>query len=149
MALQESNPINIPMDARQRYVRRASQFVIAVQVDLETDGFTYEKWGGAQTCKRGDWLVIAIPSREPTKSGDQEFTSKPPPFGQKLQTRLARFVQRKVRLTTSLATTSSTMSPTEGTGMPCRKPPSNACTNARVSHDGAKSARHRLPGREL
>ena len=45
------------MDARQKYVKRDSQFVIAVQVDLETDGFTYQKWGGTQKCKRGDWLV--------------------------------------------------------------------------------------------
>jgi hypothetical protein len=46
-----------PMNARQQYTKRASQFVTAVQVDLETDGFTYQKWGGAQRCKRGDWLV--------------------------------------------------------------------------------------------
>jgi hypothetical protein len=45
------------MNARQQYVKRTSQFVTAVQVDLETDGFTYRKWGGTQTCKRGDWLV--------------------------------------------------------------------------------------------
>jgi hypothetical protein len=45
------------MDKRQEYVKRGSQFVIAVQVDLETEGFTYKKWGGTQTCKRGDWLV--------------------------------------------------------------------------------------------
>jgi hypothetical protein len=45
------------MNARQQYVKRASQFVIAVQVDLETDGFTYQKWGSTQTCKCGDWLV--------------------------------------------------------------------------------------------
>ena len=45
------------MQKRPEYVKRASQFVIAVQVDLETDGFTYEKWGSTQTCKRGDWLV--------------------------------------------------------------------------------------------
>lgn len=45
------------MNDRQQYVKRASQFVIAVQLDLETEGFTYEKWGGRQTCKRGDWLV--------------------------------------------------------------------------------------------
>jgi hypothetical protein len=47
----------MPMNARLQYVKRASQSVIAVQVDLETDGFTYEKWGSTQTCKRGDWLV--------------------------------------------------------------------------------------------
>jgi hypothetical protein len=45
------------MSARQQYNKRASQLVIAVQVDLETDGFTYQKWGGMQKCKRGDWLV--------------------------------------------------------------------------------------------
>jgi hypothetical protein len=45
------------MNARQQFVKRASQFVIAVQVDLETEGFTYQKWGSTQTCKRGDWLV--------------------------------------------------------------------------------------------
>ena len=45
------------MGKRQQYVKRASHFVIAVQVDLETDGFTYKKWGSTQTCKRGDWLV--------------------------------------------------------------------------------------------
>jgi hypothetical protein len=45
------------MNARRQYVKRASQFVVAVQVDLETDGFYYQKWGGKQKCKRGDWLV--------------------------------------------------------------------------------------------
>ena len=29
----------------------------AVRLDLDTDGFTYRKWGGTQHCKRGDWLV--------------------------------------------------------------------------------------------
>ena len=28
-----------------------------MQLDLDTDGFTYRKWGGEQACKRGDWLV--------------------------------------------------------------------------------------------
>lgn len=31
--------------------------MVAVQLDLETPGFTYEKWGSTQTCKPGDWLV--------------------------------------------------------------------------------------------
>jgi hypothetical protein len=26
-------------------------------LDLDTNGFEYQKWGGAQRCKRGDWLV--------------------------------------------------------------------------------------------
>jgi len=45
------------MNSRLEYVKRASQSVIAVQVDLQTGGFTYEKWGSTQTCKPGDWLV--------------------------------------------------------------------------------------------
>jgi predicted acylesterase/phospholipase RssA len=42
---------------RMRYVKRASQSVVAVQLALGGVGFTYEKWGGTQTCKAGDWLV--------------------------------------------------------------------------------------------
>jgi len=45
------------MSARQKYVKRATQFVVAVQLDLDTEGFTYRKWGGTQVCKPGDWLV--------------------------------------------------------------------------------------------
>lgn len=42
---------------RRRYVKRPGQFVVAVQLDVETAGFTYRKWGGTQTCQGGDWLV--------------------------------------------------------------------------------------------
>jgi len=42
---------------RQRYVKRATSFVVAVQLALQTKGFIYEKWGGTQTCKPGDWIV--------------------------------------------------------------------------------------------
>lgn len=45
------------MARRRQYVKRAAQFVVAVQLDLDTTGFTYTKWGGTQTCKRGDWVV--------------------------------------------------------------------------------------------
>jgi hypothetical protein len=45
------------MNSRLEYVKRASQSVIAVQVDLQTAGFTYEKWGANQACKPGGWLV--------------------------------------------------------------------------------------------
>ena len=45
------------MPDRRRYRRKADQYVVAVQLDLDTDGFTYKKWGGEQRCKRGDWLV--------------------------------------------------------------------------------------------
>jgi hypothetical protein len=45
------------MSARQRYFKREQTEVIAVQLDLDTGGFTYRKWGGDQACKPGDWLV--------------------------------------------------------------------------------------------
>ena len=45
------------MGKRLRYRKKADQYVVAVQLNLETDGFTYRKWGGEQRCKRGDWLV--------------------------------------------------------------------------------------------
>lgn len=45
------------MAGRREYRKRAASFVVAVQLDLVTDGFTYEKWGGTQTCKPCDWLV--------------------------------------------------------------------------------------------
>ena len=45
------------MPNRRRYRKRADQFVLAVQLDLDTDGFSYKKWGDEQRCKRGDWLV--------------------------------------------------------------------------------------------
>lgn len=41
----------------QQYRRKERTTVTAVQLDLETEGFTYQKWGGTQRCKAGDWLV--------------------------------------------------------------------------------------------
>lgn len=41
----------------RRYKKKAGTPVAAVQVDLDVDSFTYRKWGGTQTCKRGDWLL--------------------------------------------------------------------------------------------
>jgi len=45
------------MATRDTYVKRETQTVAAVQLDLDTTGFTYQKWGGTQTCKPGDWIV--------------------------------------------------------------------------------------------
>jgi hypothetical protein len=42
---------------RLKYVKRANQAVTAVQLALDTDGFTYQKWGGAQRCKAGDRIL--------------------------------------------------------------------------------------------
>ena len=45
------------MSSRLKYVKRATAAVVAVPLELETDGFTYEKWGSVQRCKAGDWVV--------------------------------------------------------------------------------------------
>lgn len=45
------------MPTRRQFVKRAGNEVVAVQLALETDGFTYRKWGDLQTCKPGDWIV--------------------------------------------------------------------------------------------
>jgi len=42
---------------RLKYVKRANQAVVAVQLALDTAGFTYQKWGDTQRCKAGDWIV--------------------------------------------------------------------------------------------
>ena len=45
------------MGNRRRYRKRSDQFVVAVRLDLDTEGFTYRKWGAGQRCKAGDWIV--------------------------------------------------------------------------------------------
>lgn len=45
------------MSELRKYVRRADRSVTAVQLDLDTDGFTYRKWDGVQTASAEDWLV--------------------------------------------------------------------------------------------
>ena len=45
------------MGHRERYRKRADAAVSAVRLDLDTEGFSYRKWGGEQRCKPGDWLV--------------------------------------------------------------------------------------------
>jgi len=45
------------MGNRRRYRKKADQFVVAVQLDLGTDGFIYRKWGAEQRCQQGDWVV--------------------------------------------------------------------------------------------
>jgi hypothetical protein len=42
---------------RAKYRKKPGERVTAVQLDLETGGFEYRKWGGLQVCKQGDWLV--------------------------------------------------------------------------------------------
>ncbi len=45
------------MNIRRRYRKSPKLAVTAVQLDLITEGFRYQKWGGEQQCKAGDWLV--------------------------------------------------------------------------------------------
>jgi hypothetical protein len=42
---------------RRRYRKRREHPVVAIRLELDTNGFTYRKWGGEQRCKAGDWLV--------------------------------------------------------------------------------------------
>lgn len=57
----------------KKYLRRPETAVTAVQIDLETEGFTYEKWGGTQKAKAGDWLV---------NSGNDAYTIERETFAQ-------------------------------------------------------------------
>jgi hypothetical protein len=45
------------MEERKKYRRRIDTAVVAVQINLDIDGFTYYKWGGIQQASSGDWLV--------------------------------------------------------------------------------------------
>jgi hypothetical protein len=45
------------MAARAQYRQKHDRDVVAVQLDLDTDGLIYRKWGRKQRAKRGDWLV--------------------------------------------------------------------------------------------
>jgi len=45
------------MSERRKYIKKSDSFVTAVQLDLDIEGFKYNKWGGEQTAKKGDWLV--------------------------------------------------------------------------------------------
>jgi hypothetical protein len=47
----------MPAAKRARYRKKASKYVVAVRLDLETDGIVYKKWKDTQRAKRGDWLV--------------------------------------------------------------------------------------------
>ncbi len=43
--------------AVRKYRRKTDSYVTAVQLNLDTEGFTYRKWGALQTCRPGDWIV--------------------------------------------------------------------------------------------
>ncbi len=60
------------MENLHRYKKKSTVPIVAVKVDLDTDGFTYRKWGSQQTCKTGDWLVY---NQGDTYTIDQETFS--------------------------------------------------------------------------
>ena len=43
------------MSGMRRY--RTSIIIVAIQLDLETKGLDYQKWGGPQHAKAQDWIV--------------------------------------------------------------------------------------------
>lgn len=45
------------MGERRKYLKKTTSFVTAVQLDLDSEGFEYTKWGGRQVCRPGDWIV--------------------------------------------------------------------------------------------
>jgi hypothetical protein len=45
------------MAKRRKYIKKTTQSVVAIKLDLDIDGLEYRKWGGSQRAKRGDWLV--------------------------------------------------------------------------------------------
>jgi len=45
------------MAERKRYRRRLDRPVVAVRLQLDTEGFDYRKWDDRQHCKAGDWIV--------------------------------------------------------------------------------------------
>lgn len=41
----------------KKYKKKQGQTVVAIPLTLDTEGFKYNKWGGEQQCKQGDWIV--------------------------------------------------------------------------------------------
>ncbi len=42
---------------KKQYIKREQQLITAVQLNLQTGGLRYQKWGNEQQCVAGDWLV--------------------------------------------------------------------------------------------
>jgi len=62
----------------KKYIKKPIP-VAAIQLNIETDGLIYQKWGGSQRAKPGDWIVN---NRGEVYSIDQEsFAATYEPFG--------------------------------------------------------------------
>ena len=57
MTLERREVDEVRMTTLREFRRKEETLITAVRLDLETDGFSYQKWGGTQRCKRVDWLV--------------------------------------------------------------------------------------------
>lgn len=44
-------------NVRKKYKRKYFDPVVAIRINLDTPGLIYEKWGGGQVGKQGDWLI--------------------------------------------------------------------------------------------
>jgi len=128
------------MSARRKYVKRATQFVVAVQLDLDTDGFTYRKWGGTQACKPGDWLVS---NDGDTYTVDREtFARTYQPTGPGTYVKITPVWAEVARAAGEIRTKEGSTrygvgdylvynEPDGGTDTPCPEPSSRGCTNRR------------------
>lgn len=45
------------MTEGRRYRKKVGATVVAVQLQLDTEGFSYHQWDAEQRCKPGDWLI--------------------------------------------------------------------------------------------
>jgi hypothetical protein len=70
-------PTPAPVAGRRPYRRRDDQPIVAVRLDLDTDGFAYRQWGDLQRCKRGDWLATNGTETYSIDAGTFERTYRP------------------------------------------------------------------------
>lgn len=92
------------MPGLKRYRRRDDAIVAAVRIDLDTDGFTYRKWGGEQVVRPSDWLVDNGREVYPVDAGTFAETYAPIAPGQYRKT--ARVWARQAEAEGRVASTS-------------------------------------------
>ncbi len=134
------------MSNRRKYLKRATEFVIAVQVNLDMEGFTYQKWGGTQRCKRGDWLVdnngdvYTVDGNTFTRtyrsSGPGTYVKATPVWAEVAGTAGAiRTAPRKASRIIAPVTSSSITSLMEATDMRSRESSSTGCMSLSIEEE--------------
>jgi len=91
---------------RNKYIKTPSQFVVAVQVALNTEGFSYQKWGSVQQCRPNDWLV---------QNGDDIYTIDKDTFASTYRKVEEGKYVKTVPVWAEVATESGTVATTSGT----------------------------------